>query len=400
MSLLDKLLPCSFKGAVWLISSSSLSGGRKDQKHSYPNSDRQTIEDFGLDPRSYNIAGWITSDPTDDNYIDKRDLLLRAIESEDSGTLSHPLYGILNDMKARSFTIDESMSELGRGEISITFEISDNDGSLIANNDTLSLVSNANDQVVSTINTDTANDFKVDNKFINNFALAQNKLTEYAGKYDDATKTIVTITDNVDAFNALISNFGGEINNLIQTPQNLADSMTNIGKSFNGLYATVESQVIAWKELFGFGDNDIITQNITAPNIQSTKNNSVINRAVKAESLSYSYFAAVRSNYGTTNDLDLASTALETQYEILIQETGMSFELRDALADIRQVSNNYFTSQRITLQRIIKVNTPRLPARVIAYQYYGSSELGQEIARLNSNANVSFIEGEIEIVTQ
>ncbi len=37
---------------------------------------------------------------------------------------------------------------------------------------------------------------------------------------------------------------------------------------------------------------------------------------------------------------------------------------------------------------------------VLSYQYYGDSSFGEEIASLNDEVNVSFMEGNIEIVTQ
>jgi len=400
MSLLEQLLPCSYKKAVFLISSSSVDGGRKDQKHSFPNSDKQSIEDFGADPRSYSIQGWITNSSGEDDYLDRKKALLTALESSEKGELSHPLYGILKNMKVRTFSLTENMSDLGRGEISILFEIDDDLGAPIATQDTLSLVSVANDAVVSEVNKNTANSFKVDKRFISNFGYAREKLNEYVKAYEDATKTIVTITDNVDAFSSLVSDFGTEINNLIQTPQALADSMTSLGQTFNGLFATVDSQIFAWRELFGFGDKDLTSINITASNIEKESNNLVINKAVKAESLSYSYLAAVSVNYRTTNDLDLAGQDLENQYQSMIYDTDLGFDLREALLNMREVSNAYFVARRVTLQRIIAVRTPRLPARIIAYQYYGSSNLGNEIAELNNEANVSFVNGEIQIVTQ
>ena len=69
------------------------------------------------------------------------------------------------------------------------------------------------------------------------------------------------------------------------------------------------------------------------------------------------------------------------------------------LEDQRTVTQQFFDDQKLDVQQIITVNTQRLPARVIAYQYYGASLQGASIAVLNDEINVSFLEGNIEIFT-
>ena len=69
------------------------------------------------------------------------------------------------------------------------------------------------------------------------------------------------------------------------------------------------------------------------------------------------------------------------------------------LEDQRTVAQEFFNQQKLNTQQIITVDTQLLPARVIAYQYYGSSELGPDIAVLNDEINVSYMSGNIEIFT-
>jgi len=69
------------------------------------------------------------------------------------------------------------------------------------------------------------------------------------------------------------------------------------------------------------------------------------------------------------------------------------------LEDQRTVSQEFFNQQKLNAQQIINVDTQLLPARVIAYQYYGESTLGADIAILNDEINVSFLSGNIKIFT-
>ncbi len=71
----------------------------------------------------------------------------------------------------------------------------------------------------------------------------------------------------------------------------------------------------------------------------------------------------------------------------------------NSLEDLRAVTQQFFDDQKVIAKQIITVQTQQLPARVIAYQYYGSSEIGSNIAELNGEINVSNLVGNIDIFT-
>lgn len=79
--------------------------------------------------------------------------------------------------------------------------------------------------------------------------------------------------------------------------------------------------------------------------------------------------------------------------------SGLSEVTINDLEDLRVASQKFFDDQKVSAKQIISVQTPELPARVIAYQYYGSSELGANIASLNNEINVSNLNGIIDIFT-
>jgi len=78
---------------------------------------------------------------------------------------------------------------------------------------------------------------------------------------------------------------------------------------------------------------------------------------------------------------------------------SLSPETIDSLEDQRTITQQFFDEQKLSAQQVITVNTQKLPARVIAYQYYNSSENGERIASLNDEINVSYMSGDIEIFT-
>lgn len=394
--LLDELLVASFNGAVFLISNSSTRGGRKDALHEYPNSDRQRVEDLGLRPRSYKITGFITGP----DYIAKRDRLLEALESGVTGVLSHPFYGEIPNMKARPYSIDENLQNLGRAEVSMLFDYDDTPGAPVETQDTLNLVFTSNDGVQTAAGDSIANNYDVNPGFAGNFSAGQSKLSNLETAFITASSVVVKLTSQIDEYNAQVSNFGEDINRLILQPRELADSLVEIGYGMNALYATERFQLTAWRELFGFGDNDIVDQHKTVGTASRTRSNEVINRSVQSQALGFAYLAAAQVDYQTTDALDTVVNILETQYQKILSDVTIDQTLRVTLTDMRENTNSFFVQQRVTLQRIISIVTPTIPARVLSYQYYANSNLGGSIAALNNDANVSFIGGDIEILTQ
>ncbi len=120
MSVLAETLPGSYKGEPFLIARSNVAGGQKDAKKSFPNSNKQLIEQLGLRPRTYRIDAIMSAPlpvttgqagPTD-SYINKRDRFLSILEKGGRGVLIHPLYGQIENVVVRDWTIVEDMTSL------------------------------------------------------------------------------------------------------------------------------------------------------------------------------------------------------------------------------------------------------------------------------------------------
>lgn len=79
--------------------------------------------------------------------------------------------------------------------------------------------------------------------------------------------------------------------------------------------------------------------------------------------------------------------------------TALSSTTINRLEDLRTVTQKFFDEQELTVQQVVSVFTQELPASIIAFQYYGSSQLGSSIAELNQTINVSNVSGDIEIFT-
>jgi prophage DNA circulation protein len=91
MSWREELRPASFRGVPFEVEGDSGTFGRRTQVHEYPQRDKPWTEDLGRATRSFEITAFVVGD----DYLQRRDALLAALETEGSGLLIHPWYGEL-----------------------------------------------------------------------------------------------------------------------------------------------------------------------------------------------------------------------------------------------------------------------------------------------------------------
>lgn len=87
----EQLLPASFRGETFLIEDTSVPVGRKVQLHEYPKRDEAYAEQMGKVARVHKVKAYIIGD----DCFQRRDKLLKALETEGEGTLVHPWLGQL-----------------------------------------------------------------------------------------------------------------------------------------------------------------------------------------------------------------------------------------------------------------------------------------------------------------
>ena len=189
----------------------------------------------------------------------------------------------------------------------------------------------------------------------------------------------------------------------------MALAINNTFNNINGLFGTIESTAQAFKNLFGFGNsdqNDIETT--TASLVQRRQNRDVLNRAVNAQALSYAYVAVAQIPFETVDEIETAERELEVQYEFIISNpitdsvvtnVDASQAVNDSLTDMRVIVQAFFDEQRISAKQIISVFTTVTSARLLSFQYYAETESVEDIIALNEITDVSFVEGDVRILT-
>ena len=390
--IIDELYAGSYKGAEFRIKSSSVDGGRKDLKHEFPNSDRQNIEDLGLKPKSYSISGFI-SEP---NYTQKKNSLITALEEGGTGLLVHPFFGNIENVAARTYSLVEDISQVGEATFLMSFEVSNTDGLPLVDTSSTSIVNASNATLQASLSQSIVDDYNV--FFPDAFTNAKAMLDRTQSYFDEKTKVVQKVTDTINAYSGLVNDYSSAILSLTNKPQALADSVSNLFLTANGLYASAESTVEVFRGFFDFDDDATPQPNlVTASIIERKQNSKTIKSYMQSASLGYAYQNAASIVFKNTDDVSSTADILEAQFaKVSLDLTGNQLE---ALSNLRSDVQSLFDEIRLSVNQVLTVKTVATPARVLAFTYYGNDEFGDDLIELNDDGNVSFYEGDVKVLS-
>lgn len=401
----EDLHEATYRGAVFFVSGSTVEGGRKSALKEFVSSDRQVVEDLGLRQRTFTVEGAVAA-LVDVNgneirsYLDVRRELLLALELGGPGVLVHPFFGRLEGIHCRTYSLRENMSALGDAPISITFAISTSDGRPAEVPTVLGEVETAASTVRLDVETDITDRFKVTAAFIGNFEAARDKVNAVFDAIDEATAPFVMTATGIDAFSATLADLGQNVASLVQDPATLATSITGLFTTVNGLFATPRATYDSMLRLFPFGDGDVIIPTTTASRTERRQNQDAINSGVQAMALSGAYFAAAKLDLKNEAEIDEVSDALEAQWQKMLESTAVDPDVLSELSDMRVTVTSFFDEQRVTRPRIVEVTVNPISLRLLSFQFYGTSEFGDDLGRLNAIYDGALVSGRLKILTE
>lgn len=387
----------SFKGVPISIDSGSVDGGRKISVKQFPNRDTQNVEDLGLQPRRYSVEIVVSAKQTQD-YFSYRNGLIAALESKGPGELIHPLYGRIDSVVAVSYSLNESFGSFGNTTVSVNFEVQNNTGIPQSAGNAVTNVQALNTAVSQAMQADISENFSVDTRNAGNFQAAADKVDGMIQQAAQATEFIGEAADTLNEFSAEIGRLSAAVNSLVSDPEQLATETVGLFESVEGLYASADATFETFVDFFGFGSDDTLFSQNTAGLLERKKNNDVINGAVAASALGYAYLSATQLDFQTTLGIDEVAAQLDDQYAA-VQASGADQSVKDAVTDMRVTVLDVFDQARVSASQIITVETLPTTTRLLAFSYYGNDESGETITDLNEIADVSFIEGPVEVLT-
>ena len=385
-----------YKGVEMIVKTMPTTGGRRVNVIRYPGANKQSVEDQGLVPRQFTVTGIIPHD----GYFDKRDALLKAFEDGEKGSLIHPTFGEVQGVRNGAYSLNEIISDLGKAQYTVEFFIDDAVGAPVSSGSFASQAQTASSTLNASLAKDIADGYKVTNNFTGNFSNASSDALNISSALTSATSKINPLTDNLNAFNASISGYEGNVNNLIQLPDSFGSGIGELFQSFDSLYDAAADTLTAISGVFGFGANDESFKQNTAGRIERQKNQDLVRANVKTQSLSYAYVAAVQIDFESEEALALVNSQLEDQYTDVRNNELLSNESLLNLDELRIQANSALSQILLNTRKVITINTRLIPLSVLVYQYYGSTDLVSVISELNSIQQNAFVEGNVRILTE
>ena len=400
----EYLFPVSYKGAFWHAYSYSTNGGTEVAIHKIVNSSKQTIDELGTKLKEFTVKGCIvpfetqgTGEPP--QYISQRDYVLSSLDSPGKGVLVHPTFGALTDIKAISWSLDESDESIGKGSLTVQFRVSNFDGVIKRDVEEASTINAIQREANSNVLSDMSNEIDADTGLLGNYAAIKEKAQQVGDKIESANEAIQIIQGDIDAVTAEIAEFQNDVATLAAFPQKYAASVTNIFATINGSVATAVTGVEAFKTFFGFGFlTDINLTFGTNAAKAINKNTSVVNTSINALALTSVYQHSANLDFKTVDEVNELESLLDDQFNLIMENGDKDLSVIKTLLDGRDRIRSLFESRRLTAARVIEVISPITSARTLSYRYYGSDSEANAISDLNNSYGIA-MSGKIKVFT-
>jgi len=112
----DKILPASFRGVPFGVTSAEQAGGRQGVVHEFPQREDGLTEDLGKKVRRFTIEAFVLGE----DYFEQRDALQNALETPGPGIFIHPYRGTLL-VQVMGYRIRESATDQRIAPFAIEF---------------------------------------------------------------------------------------------------------------------------------------------------------------------------------------------------------------------------------------------------------------------------------------
>jgi prophage DNA circulation protein len=315
MALIDKLFPGSFDGVPFLIKSSQTTSGRKTVTHEYPNADRRFVEDLGKTQKVFTVDGIITG--ANDDYLQRRDALVRVLEEPGIKLLVHPFFGN-QQVVAKPYRLSEKTDSLNEAVFSMTFEKADlnifpSEGA--SNNAKIDSLANS---TLSSFGSDVGALFGVTNTFANNFTDSQSQLTDIANIFTDSLATVTNDVQEISTFKVTVDKFVDNINSNIRNPTDLGNDIVELFTIANETADTAGDRFNLFRKFFNFGDEDVDILPTTVEKIERKKNRDLLRNVMQSGSLVQAYNGGSQVEYKNNQILLDVRKILEDQYQKVI----------------------------------------------------------------------------------
>jgi len=393
MALLDRLRPATYKGAEFLVETSSITFGQKTVTHQYPNSNRTEVEFLGAAEDIFSLNIYIHS--TENDYISKRNLLKRILESEGPGLLVHPYEGEIRCSVVGQVTLDEDDRNFGIARFSVTWQKT---SLYLFPNEALNNIAKIRTlflQLKNAYKNKVIDEYFFEDILPEDFGRTKNFLT-VIGQEFEMIKTIVPLdSEKESSYNSSVETFNDNIVTNVTDNESLATDLDNIVTNLDGLASEQVDNVSIYQALYEIGTQALISPALTVQSQELNDNIALITNYINIMALGLSYNAFALVTFETDQDINFHEDLLEDQYDYIFLR--LDSEIGFITNSLRNEITKFFEAQDV--RRVIDMNVPGNPLTKLVYLLYDNLDDYEKIYELNNKLNPVWYEGDIKVLT-
>lgn len=387
-----QLRTASFRGIRFNLTGVDTALGRRSQTHEFVRRDIPYTEDMGRKARQYSIDAFINGE----DYLRDKQRLITACEAEGAGVLVHPYYGNI-----KVFCTDCQVRESGRNGGVAEFKLSFVEaGSLLypePKQGRNGFIGTIADALKTVVNTTFNNEFGLDNypEFLT--TSAAEKVGSFVDLMEDSISFINANADEMADLSYAITNLRDDIDEVINTPAVLANRIQNSINLISEAVTEPRESLKAYKDLFGFGGDDVNSNFDTPSRQQEIINKNNLNYLIRATALSNALVSASSIDYQSNDDAELDRDTLLSEIDTLLLEV-LNDDLYQSLQDLKSALIENVPSPDEKLPDIYTLTkNDAIPSLVLAHDLYESLDLEGDLINRNKVKNPLYIPGGVEL---
>jgi len=371
--------------------------GRKTVVHEYPNSDNRYVEDLGKNSGKY-VLDIEIQETTASAYKRSRNALMKALETQGIGVLTHPTLGKKKVVPQPASMSEDFITENGVVGFRITFLESTLNIFPTSTEGNQGFLANLYDKTFGNNESILGQALDYYNKNIELWNQGRDSLQENTQTINNVVSTTNGVADEVAAFSADIKDLSSSIITLMQTPTNLARRFTTIYNSIATITDDFNIMTNIVLQIFGSSDRTKITGS-SALITQLNTNKIALANYTDVACLTIAYLATTNITFTSQSDIDSMLARLNEAFETLDPDS-VNEDVYYDLQEMRTQNRLLLQNARATLPYYVSLRTNLIPTAVLAYNLYGDSTRSDELNALNAVEDPCFISGNITALSQ
>lgn len=389
MAWTDNMRAASFRGVPFKVESHDLQGGRRTVTHEFPLRDKPFVEDMGRKAKQFSVDAYVIGD----DYMQRRDALMRACDEAGSAELVHPYLGTLK-VVCTGWTLRESKSEGRMARFSLSFIESGEAEFPSETRDSIARAFTVADAAKAASIADFARKFSIDG--MPDFAIsdATSLLNSAASKILGMSNAVTSLTTDKSNLFGMVNVFSGSLASALTAPQSLAASLFTLVETVTGVFDSPLYAARKLMDLFGFGRDVQPVRVTTATRQRQAENRDAIFGLVQQAAVIQAARIAPTATFETGEEAEELRDALADQLDNVMENPATPDETFAAIQSVRTELVRGVPPEAVALPNIMTVTPPiTLPALVLAYDIYQDAERDAEIVARNRIVHPGFVPG-------